>query len=203
VNRERARGDRRPQAYADTSPVTAFILITGIPGSGKTTLARALATHLHATLIDRDTLLAPILTRVLTDAGATDGDFTHPLALTLRDPSYQATLDVAFDNHACGQPTLAVAPFTAELTDPTWYDTITATLGHPPTILWVDTPAQTAWDRRRARDTTRDRALLGNALSPPTTDISPVPTVAHLRLTGDNAPDALLAEALTALGYPG
>jgi predicted kinase len=38
-----------------------FILITGIPGSGKTTLARALAPTLPATLVDRDTVMTPFV----------------------------------------------------------------------------------------------------------------------------------------------
>lgn len=162
--------------------MTEFILVAGIPGSGKTSVAAKLAESLEAVLIDRDTAIGPILDLLLAHAGAPAGAFDHPVAAHLRDATYQATLNLAVDNHALGNTVVVVAPFTREIHDPDWFAQLTDEIGHSPLLVWIDTPTDIAWDRRINRGTPRDRHL--TSLTNPRTEQTTPPTVRHLRIDG-------------------
>ena len=47
--------------------MTTWVLFAGLPGTGKSTLARALAARLHAAVLDKDRVRAALFPGVLTD----------------------------------------------------------------------------------------------------------------------------------------
>ncbi|GIF76664.1 AAA family ATPase [Asanoa siamensis] len=93
------------------------VLVGGPPASGKTALARALAAHLGATLLDLDVLTGALTAVVAELVGATDLDDPR-LAGVSREARYATVFDAAADNLAIGNAVVLVAPFTRERRSP-------------------------------------------------------------------------------------
>lgn len=171
-------------------------LVAGPPGGGKTTLARPLARHLGAALLDRDHATAP-LTRVVAGlVGAQPDDLDDPrMQAALGDAAYEAVLAAAADTLAIGRAVVVVAPFTRALADAAAAREVQRQLGGAALrVVWVDCPPEERHRRLRARATARDARKL--ATSPLATVVAP--GVAHAVVDGRDEASAQLDAALQA-----
>lgn len=170
----------------------------GPPGSGKSTLGRAVAARVGACLLDLDTATNPLIAQIaaLTDAG---DDLDHPsLRGAVRDARYRCLTDLAAENVRVGRSVVLVAPFTREGADAeTWQKLAQAMSPAVPLLIWVDVPPAVALQRRQQRGHARDRtasSLTGHGLG----DEFPRPVVDHLLANGA-APTKVEAERLAGL----
>jgi predicted kinase len=159
------------------------VLVSGAAGTGKSTLAAALAPRLGAAVLDLDVATGP-LTEVLSGLlGRTDLSDPAVAALT-RAPRYETLLALAEDNLRAGVPVILVAPFTAERS-PTGWAVVADRLGpHADglVLLWLDLPADHHIARLKRRDAARD----SDKVRDPETFLATVdrvaPAVEHLAL---------------------
>jgi predicted kinase len=163
--------------------------VAGIPGSGKSTLGRALAVELGATLLDQDTATNPLLAEIARLVGAGD-DWDHPaLRGSVRQARYACLLDVAAENVLVGRPVVIVAPFTGEVADPVRWAALPERFpGVPVRLVWVAVSAAEAQRRRRARNLPRDAAWVGAGAD--VMPAPPVPVVPYLAADGAVDPAA-------------
>jgi predicted kinase len=96
----------------------ALIIVSGLAGSGKTTLARALSRKTGIAYIDYDTVTEPFIRAVLERDGKTD---FSAYAKAFRGTAYRAMLDVAFENIASGLDVIVSGPFGRESADPGFF----------------------------------------------------------------------------------
>lgn len=130
--------------------------VAGPAASGKTTLARALATRLDAVLLDLDTVTNPLLEALAGDL-APGGHWNDPrLRPKVRPARYAALLAVAADQVT--HDVVLVAPFTAELRGgPEWAALLAAVSPAVPRVVWLDGSPALLAARREARGEPRDR----------------------------------------------
>jgi len=120
-----------------------LIAIGGLPGVGKTTVARALAGRLRAAHVRIDALEAGLVTTGLVEAGADVGPAGYGLALAVADSCLAAGTDVVVD--AVFPVAASREPFTA----------LAQRYGTP--IRWVRLVcADAAEHRRRVEERTPD-----------------------------------------------
>jgi predicted kinase len=135
------------------------VLIGGAPGTGKSTLAAALAPRLGAAVLDLDVATGP-LTAVVSDlVGAADLSDPRIAALT-RTPRYETLFALAEDNLRAGMSVVLVAPFTSERTADGW-NALVRRLSAP-VLVWLHLPDDELVDRLRRRNAERDSAKTGN-----------------------------------------
>jgi predicted kinase len=130
------------------------VLVGGAPGTGKSTLAAALAPRLGAALIDLDVATGPLTAVVAGLAGATDLSDPRIAGLT-RTPRYETLFALAEDNLRVGTPAVLVAPFTAERTADGWR-TVVQRLAAP-VLIWLHLPDAELVKRLTSRGAVRDR----------------------------------------------
>ncbi|GGM10983.1 hypothetical protein GCM10011594_33650 [Nakamurella endophytica] len=159
-------------------------MVAGPPGSGKSTLGRALAKAAGAVLLDQDVATNPLMQSIADLVGAGD-DLDHPaLRGPVRAARYQCLLDIAVDNRRIGRSVVMVAPFTSEIRDPAAFDALAAQLSPARVLLvWVTVPPEVALARRLRRNLPRDRAADLSAV-PAATEQVPPPAVPHLAADG-------------------
>jgi predicted kinase len=133
------------------------VLVSGAPGTGKSTLAAALAPRLGAAILDLDVATGPLTDVVSGLLGRTDlGD--PEVAEHTRAPRYATLLALAVDNLRAGIPVVLVAPFTAERSPAGW-TAVADRLGADAAgvvLVWLDLPSHHLVDRLRRRDAVRD-----------------------------------------------
>lgn len=155
------------------------VVLTGAPGSGKSSTARALATGWRAAVLDQDAMTNPLVDVVAGLLGAADYDDPR-LAAAVRTARYACLLRVAADCVAAGLSVVLVAPFTAERRDPEAWDRLereVAAFGGRARLVWLRITPQELTARLRGRGAGRDAAkledldafLAGVDLTPPTT----------------------------------
>jgi predicted kinase len=155
------------------------VVLTGAPGSGKSSTARALASEWHAAVLDQDAMTNPLVDVVADLIGADDYDDPQ-LAALVRTARYECLLRVAADCVAVGISVILVAPFTAERRDPEAWDRLERAVddfGGRARLVWLRIGEQELAARLRGRGATRDAAklddlgvfLAGVDLTPPTT----------------------------------
>jgi predicted kinase len=159
------------------------ILISGAPGTGKSTLAAALAPRLRAAVLDLDVATGP-LTKVVSDLiGVADLGDARIAGLT-RAPRYETLFALAEENLRAGVPVVLVAPFTAERSAAGWAAVTDRLAAHAAclTLVWLHLPADRLVDRLRRRAAARDAEKVQDpAAFLATLDPGP-PAVAHLAL---------------------
>lgn len=133
------------------------VLISGAPGTGKSTLAAALAPRLHAAVLDLDVATGPLTTVVSDLIGR--ADLADPaIAAITRTPRYDTLLALAEDNLRAGNPVVLVAPFTVEQSVAGWtavHDRLSPYAAGL-TLLWLHLPAGDLVERLKRRGAARD-----------------------------------------------
>lgn len=165
------------------------VVLTGAPGSGKSSTARALAAGGNAAVLDQDAMTNPLVDVVMGLIGARDYDDPR-LAALVRSSRYACLLRVAADCVAAGVSVVLVAPFTAERRDPDAWNRLEREVeefGGRARLVWLRIdPAELA-ARLRERDAPRDAAKLRD----------PVAFVAGLDLAAPTTPFLEVDAALT------
>jgi predicted kinase len=139
------------------------VLISGAPGTGKSTLAAALAPRLGAAVLDLDVATGP-LTAVISDLiGA--ADLSDPrIARLTRTPRYETLFALAEDNLRTGVSVVMVAPFTTERTADGWSAVVGRLSPHAvgPVLVWLHLPDAELIDRLTRRNAVRDSEKTAN-----------------------------------------
>jgi predicted kinase len=179
------------------------VLLTGAPGTGKSTLGRLVAGRLQAALLDQDVVTKPLVDVVRLLADLDDLDDPRLAGLT-RAARYEVLAAAAVDNLAAGVPVVLVAPYTAERAGPQAWAELRSRLvaaGGVPLLVWLSLEPAEIVRRLRERGAARDQARLRDparyldALS----GRAGAPAVPHLALPAALGPDALLARVLDVL----
>jgi predicted kinase len=139
--------------------VVRAVLISGAPGTGKSTLAALLAPRLGAALLDLDVATGP-LTAVVSDlVGAADLSDPRIAGLT-RTPRYETLFGLADDNLRAGMSVVLVAPFTVERTVEGWSAVVQRLTD--PVLVWLRLPDEELVQRLTRRNAVRDTDKMAN-----------------------------------------
>lgn len=175
----RAGGLRKAPAEA--------VFVCGVPASGKSAFARALARHLGWALLDLDTLTNPLFEYVggefLVDVPSAEA----PVRATVNDVRYSCLYDTAAENLSVGTSVVVVAPFTSERTFASVWAEVPARLGVSPSqvkLAWIDTPADQVVQRMIKRGADRDLDKIANPGVYLTADVLAPPGAPHRRVDG-------------------
>lgn len=135
-----------------------LVFFVGVAGTGKTTVARALATRMSAAFLDRDTVGGRFVEKMLEmnglDVNDRDSEFYKK---HLRDLEYDTTKDICIENLAAGQNVFMISPFTAELKNKTWIEDVIAAAGLTKEEVDVKVIAVTLQDMELQRQRIVDR----------------------------------------------
>lgn len=167
------------------------IIVCGVPASGKTTFAQALAHELRWTYLDLDTLTNPLFEYMggefLVDVPTSE----PPARANVNDIRYTCLFDTTRENLGLGNSVVVVAPFTSERTFPAAWARLVERLAIPAArvhLAWVDTPADEVVIRMQLRGAVRDLEKVKEPerfLSP---EVTRPPGVQHIRIDGLLAP---------------
>ena len=193
----------RPATERDGRRAVHVLLVSGAPGSGKSTLGRALADWLGFDLVDLDEVGAEVTGRSLGVIGAPPEALDDPeVAPGLRAPRYAALASHAARLVAAGRGVVAVAPFTAERRDPGRHAAFVgevmgggAWATDAALLVYVKTPEEEIARRLAARGAERDRRKLADPALLRRSARPVPPVVDHLGVDGT----APLAEQVAAV----
>ena len=169
------------------SIVPTFILIGGAAGTGKTTLAAALAVNIGADIVDLDEVTAPLVRAYL----AAHPECSEAQALlALRDERYALLAEAAAHHRGT---TIAVAPFSRELASREAWSAWVVAAGRQPTdcrTIHLVLSEQEHRRRLRERGATRDAERIDRGTLPAT--ITHDPAVAVLVLDASQPVEQLV-----------
>jgi predicted kinase len=178
------------------------VLLSGWPGSGKSTVGRTLATRLSAALVDQDTVTGPLVAVVADMVGVQDLDDVRLAGLT-RDARYEAVAAVAEENLRAGTPVVLVAPFSRERRDLRAWETLDTRLraaGGSPLLVWLHLDPLAVVGRLQARGATRDRAKLADPGSFLARLDQGAPVGPHVLVNAERPPADVVEEIMALLG---
>lgn len=137
-------------------------IVTGAAGVGKTTWGRSLAAKIGAAFLDSDTVSEDVVRAGMEAAGLdpTDRDSLEYKTI-FRDAVYECLFATAEENlgHAS---VVMVGPFTRELQDATWPQTLAERFGAEPTVWFLSCSNETRRSRITDRANPRDQLKLKN-----------------------------------------
>jgi predicted kinase len=172
-------------------------MISGAPGTGKSTLAAALAPRLGAAVLDLDVATGPLTDVVSGLISATD--LSDPrLAELTRAPRYETLFALAEDNLRAGMSVVLVAPFAAERAPDGW-GAVAARLGPHAAglvLVWLHLTDHQLIDRLTRRGAARDTDKVRNPGAYLTAVDRDPPTVAHLALDATAPVEDLVARVV-------
>jgi predicted kinase len=178
------------------------VLLSGWPGSGKSTVGRTLATRLSAALVDQDTVTGPLVAVVADMVGVQDLDDVRLAGLT-RDARYEAVAAVAEENLRAGTPVVLVAPFSRERRDLRAWETLDTRLraaGGSPLLVWLHLDPLAVVGRLQARGAPRDRAKLADPGSFLARLDQGAPVGPHVVVNAERPPADVVEEIMALLG---
>lgn len=183
----------------------AFV-VTGPPAAGKSTLGATLAGRVRAALLDQDVLTGPLTAVVAGLVGAEPADLDDPRVRAIaRDARYDALVDTARSCLSAGVPVVAVAPFTAERSDPAAWAALVGRLAAPGGVrlVWATCPPGELVRRMAARDAMRDRRKLADVAAFLASGVLVAPAVPHFAVnTTQPLDDQLVAVTADLDGLP-
>lgn len=167
------------------------IVVAGPAGAGKSTLGRALAAELRASLLDLDDLTNPLLDALWADR--VDEHWNDQAHRSVVRPGRYAVLRTAAAAQvANGVDAVLVAPFTAELAGGAEWDALTASVAPAtPFVVWIDVDADSRAERLVARGEARD--------ANPVIRTPAGPQVPHLRVDGTSPTLDLVQQVLAGM----
>ena len=175
------------------------VLVSGAPGSGKSTVGAVIAQRLGAALLDLDTATAA-LTRVVGELRGTHDLDDPDLARITRAARYDTITALAEDNLAIGVDVVLVAPFSTERRDPAAWDVLRSRLeqgGATSRLVWLRISADEVGRRVERRGLARDAAK-HTASWTDGLDLD-APAVPHIEADAVLSPAAIAEHVLPAL----
>ena len=176
------------------------ILIGGAPGTGKSTLAAALAPRLGAAVLDLDVATGPLTAVVCDLVGAVDLSDPRIARLT-RTPRYETLYALAEDNLRAGISVILVAPFTTERSAEGRAGVTERLAGYvsPPVFVWLHLSDDEMVGRLARRNAVRDRAKTADPSEYLASIGRDPPTGPHVALDGSQPVPALVERVLVHL----
>jgi predicted kinase len=197
----RNRNDEIISRMMSEAPGLSVVLLSGWPGSGKSTIGRALARRLGAALVDQDTVTGPLVSVVADLVGVHDLDDAR-LARATRDARYETVAAVAEENLRVGVPVVLVAPFSRERRDLHIWEALDRRLraaGGSPLLVWLHLEPMAVVDRLQARGAARDLAKLADPSSFLARLDHGAPVGPHIVVNAERAAANIIEEIVEAL----
>lgn len=142
-----------------------LILVTSPPACGKTYVSKKLAENLkHVVYLDKDTLIV-LSKQIFAVAHEEYNRSSAFFEKNIRDYEYAAIVDLALDALAYDDIVLINAPFTREIRDTAYMDTLRTRLkqkGARLTVIWIQTDPEVCHQRMILRSSDRDTWKLAN-----------------------------------------
>lgn len=139
-----------------------LILISGLPGSGKSTYGREIAKQYHLTYIDYDTVIGSFMEKLVEQeqGGKTYSD----LQREWRSSCYQSFWNLIIENLRIGLPVIASAPLSAEQKDQNFFYKLGKRYQINLDVLCISlaVPADILYQMVLARNEERDQEKLSN-----------------------------------------
>ena len=176
------------------------VLVSGAPGSGKSTAGALIARRLGAALLDLDTATSSLTAVVAELHGRRDLDDPELARLT-RTARYEAIFALAEANLAIGVSAVLVAPFSLERRDPATWTTLERRLeqvGAMTRLVWLRISADEVGRRVGLRGLERDLSKRRGDW-PAGLDLDP-PLVPHIEVDALLEPAAIAERVLSASG---
>lgn len=139
-----------------------LVLVGGLAGVGKTTLAACLAARTGWALLDKDPLTRPFVEALAGQwCGDPDDRESDTYRRRIRPLEYRVLLDAAGGVLAHGCSVIVVAPFLADVDDPAFDARLAAVAGGADIrLVWVSADPNLVRLRLQARGAGRDRGKL-------------------------------------------
>jgi predicted kinase len=140
-----------------------LILVGGLTGAGKTTIARNLASALSGALIDKDTVTKTLVDQLLNALGSNSGDRDSSTYLAqVRPYEYECFVQTLLDCIDVGTTTVATAPFLSEFNNDGWlkdfeHRVMMTNSSTRIVYFWVHCDLEVTKERMLSRNTERDR----------------------------------------------
>ncbi len=136
-----------------------LVLVTSPPACGKTYISKKLAKALHnCVYLDKDTLIV-LSKQIFKVAGEEYNRSSDFFQREIRDYEYYAILDLAFDALDYNDTVLINAPFTDEIRDDDYLDSLREKLAEKKAelcVVWVHASEEVAHQRMISRNSDRD-----------------------------------------------